>query len=68
MDEVLDVLKQWKLDLGAVREQVYRAPTPHHLGQQSGPQRRPAACLLDHPWPAAPSRPPAGLQSGLQRG
>jgi hypothetical protein len=28
MDEVLDVVKRWKLDLGKVREQVYRAPTP----------------------------------------
>ncbi len=28
MDDALDVLKQWKLDLGTVREQVYRAPTP----------------------------------------
>ncbi len=27
MDEVLDVLKRWNLDIGAVREQVYRAPT-----------------------------------------
>ncbi len=28
MDEVLDVLKHWKWDLGTVREQVYGAPTP----------------------------------------
>jgi transposase len=28
MDDVVDVLKRWQLDIGAVREQVYRAPTP----------------------------------------
>ncbi len=28
MDDVLNVLKQWKLDLGTVRAQVYGAPTP----------------------------------------
>jgi transposase len=28
MDEVLDVLKRWKLDSRAVRERMYRAPTP----------------------------------------
>ena len=28
MDDVLDVLTHRKLDIGAVREQVYRAPTP----------------------------------------
>jgi transposase len=28
MDDVREALKHWKLDLGAVREQVYRAPTP----------------------------------------
>ena len=28
MDDMRDVLRHWQLDLGAVREQVYRAPTP----------------------------------------
>ena len=28
MDDVLEALKRWNLDLGAVRQQVYRAPTP----------------------------------------
>ena len=28
MDEVLDVLRHWKLDLSAVRQRMYRAPTP----------------------------------------
>ena len=28
MDEVGDVLKQWKLDLGAIRQRMYRASTP----------------------------------------
>jgi hypothetical protein len=28
MDEVVDVLQRWKLDSRAVRERMYRAPTP----------------------------------------
>jgi transposase len=28
MDDMLAVLQRWKLDIGAVREQVYRAATP----------------------------------------
>jgi transposase len=28
MDDVLEALQRWNLDLGAVREQVYRAPSP----------------------------------------
>ena len=28
MNEVLDVLKRWQLDLSAVRQRMYRAPTP----------------------------------------
>jgi transposase len=28
MDDVREALKRWKLDLGTVRERVYRAPTP----------------------------------------
>jgi transposase len=28
MDDVLEALQRWNVDLGAVREQVYRAPTP----------------------------------------
>ncbi len=27
MDEMRDALKRWKLDLGVVRQRVYRAPT-----------------------------------------
>ena len=47
MDEVLlDVLKRWKLDLGAVREQVYRAPTPRER------ERWHAVWLLAEGWSA----------------
>jgi transposase len=28
MDDMREALKHWKMGLGAVREQVYRAPTP----------------------------------------
>ena len=33
MDEVLDALKRWKLNVGAVRERMYRAPTPRERGR-----------------------------------
>jgi transposase len=47
MDDVLDVLKQWKLDIGSVREQVYRAPTPRER------ERWHAVWLLAGGWTAA---------------
>ena len=47
MDEVLDVLKQWNLDLGKVRERVYRAPTPRER------ERWHALWLLAEGWSAA---------------
>ena len=47
MDEVLDVLKRWNLDLGKVREQVYRAPTPRER------ERWHALWLLAEGWSAA---------------
>ena len=47
MNEVLDVLKRWKLDRGAVREQVYRAPTPRER------ERWHALWLLAEGWSAA---------------
>jgi hypothetical protein len=28
MDDVLNMLQPWDLDIGAVQERVYRAPTP----------------------------------------
>ena len=46
MDEVLDGLKRWKLDRGAVREQVYRAPTPRER------ERWHALWLLAEGWSA----------------
>ena len=47
MDEVLDALKRWNLDLGAVREQVYRAATPREW------ERWHALRLLAGGWSAA---------------
>src|SRR5438105_1600779 len=47
MDEVVDVLKRWKLDIGAVRKQVYRAPTPRER------ERWHALWLLAEGWSAA---------------
>jgi len=47
MDEVLDVVKGWNLDLGKVREQVYRAPTPRER------ERWHALWLLAEGWSAA---------------
>ena len=47
MDEVLDVLKRWKLDRGKVREQVYRAPPPRER------ERWHALWLLAEGWSGA---------------
>jgi transposase len=47
MNEVLDMLKHWKLDPGAVRKQVYRAPTPRER------ERWHALWLLAEGWSAA---------------
>src|SRR5437764_14984477 len=46
MNEVLGRLKQWKLDLNAVRERVYRAPTPRER------ERWHALWLLAEGWSA----------------
>jgi transposase len=46
MDEVLDTLKRWKLDIGAVRERMYRAPTPRER------ERWHALWLLAEGWSA----------------
>src|SRR5437764_4121353 len=47
MNEVLGRLKQWKLDLNAVRERMYRAPTPRER------ERWHALWLLAEGWSAA---------------
>ena len=47
MDEVPEVLKRWKLDRGAVRDRVYRAPTPRER------ERWHALWLLAEGWSAA---------------
>jgi transposase len=47
MDDMRGVLKHWKLDLGAVREQVYRAPTPRER------ERWHAVWLVAGGWTAA---------------
>src|SRR5712691_5415366 len=46
MDEMRDVLKRWKLDLSAVRQRVYRAPTPRER------ERWQALWLLAEGWSA----------------
>src|SRR5437764_10674951 len=46
MNEVLGRLKQWKLDLNAVRERMYRAPTPRER------ERWHALWLLAQGWSA----------------
>ena len=46
MDEVLDALKRWKLNVGAVRERMYRAPTPRER------ERWHALWLLAEGWSA----------------
>ena len=47
MNEVLDVLKRWKLELSAVRQRMYRAPTPRER------ERWHAVWLLAKGWSAA---------------
>jgi hypothetical protein len=47
MDDVLDALKRWELDVPAVRERVYRAPTPRER------ERWHALWLLARGWSAA---------------
>ena len=47
MNEVLEMLKGWKLDPGAVRQQMYRAPTPRER------ERWHALWLLAAGWSAA---------------
>lgn len=47
MDEIAELLKQWKLDIRAVREQMYRAPTPRER------ERWHALWLLARGWSAA---------------
>ena len=47
MNEVLDVLKRWKLDLSAVRQRMYRAPTSRER------ERWHAVWLLAKGWSAA---------------
>src|SRR5256885_16141234 len=47
MNEVLDVLKRWKLDLSAVRQRMYRAPTSRER------ERWHALWLLAQGWSAA---------------
>ena len=47
MDNMLTVLEQWQLDLKAVRERMYRAPTPRER------ERWHAIWLLAHGWSAA---------------
>jgi transposase len=47
MDDVVEVLKHWGLDTGAVRQRVYRAPTPRER------ERWHAVWLLAGGWSAA---------------
>jgi transposase len=47
VNEVVDVLKQWKWDVRAVRERMYRAPTPRER------ERWHAVWLLTEGWSAA---------------
>jgi hypothetical protein len=46
MDEVVDVLQRWRLDSRAVRERMYRAPTPRER------ERWHALWLLAEGWSA----------------
>ncbi len=46
MDEISDLLKQWQFDLRAVRERMYRAPTPRER------ERWHALWLLGQGWSA----------------
>lgn len=75
MKELQDALQRWALDVGQVREQMYRAPTPRErerwhalwLALQDWPQVRVAAALERDPhtigdWLAGFCRDgPAGL-------
>ena len=47
MNEVVDVLEQWNWDVRAVRERMYRAPTPRER------ERWHAVWLLTEGWSAA---------------
>jgi transposase len=47
MKDVLTMLGQWQLDMGAVRERMYRAPTPRER------ERWHAIWLLARGWSAA---------------
>jgi len=47
MEDVLTVLEHWQLDVNAVRERVYRAPTPRER------ERWHAIWLLARGWSAA---------------
>ena len=47
MDTMLTMLRQWQLDVGAVRERMYRAPTPRER------ERWHAIWLLARGWSAA---------------
>ncbi len=47
MDDVVEVLQHWGLDVGAVRQRVYRAPTPRER------ERWHALWLLASGWSAA---------------
>ena len=47
MDDVSSLLGQWQLDMRAVRERMYRAPTPRKR------ERWHALWLLARGWPAA---------------
>jgi transposase len=47
MNDLLDVLAHWELDLRQVRERMYRAPTPRER------ERWHALWLLAQGWPAA---------------
>ena len=47
MNEVLSVLERWQLDVKAVRERMYRAPTPRER------ERWHAVWLLARGWSAA---------------
>ena len=64
MHEVLDILKHWKLDPGAVRKQVYRDPTPRER------ERWHAVWRLAEGWSAtqvaeAPERDPRTIDEWL---
>ena len=51
MNEVVDMLSEWHLDIRAVRERMYRAPTARER------ERWHAIWLLAHSWSAAQASP-----------